>query len=110
MSLSLRTYMGSTEAVIADNGSLQLFYQLARLLEEHFHLKFLSKEDEFDSINWDFRYQGSMLSLQYNIYSGISLMPTRIPGASYKDNKAVMELAASIEKQMPQWEALQTVA
>ena len=101
MSLALRTSLGCTEAIIADDGSLHLFYQIARLLEDDFRIKFLHKEDDFDSINWSFRYKGFELTLHYNIYSGILLLPTRIREAGYKENKSVMELASLIEEKMP---------
>ena len=57
MSLALRTSMGCTEIIIADDGSLQLFYQVASMLEDEFAIKFLQKEDEFDSISWDYTGQ-----------------------------------------------------
>lgn len=101
MSLALRTSLGCTEAIIADDGNLQLFYQVASLLEDDFQVKFLNKEDEFDSISWDFRYKGYQLTLHYNIYSGILLFPTKIREAGYKENKSVMELASLIEERMP---------
>lgn len=97
MSLTLRTSLGCTEAIIADNGGLNLFYQVAGIINEDLRLKFLHKEDEFDSISWDFRYKGHSLTLHYNIYNGISVFPTKTKDALHKDNKAVIELAAILE-------------
>ncbi|MGK2862882.1 MAG: hypothetical protein ACSLE0_13185 [Chitinophagaceae bacterium] len=93
MSLALRTTLGCTEAVLADDGSLNLFYQVAGIINEHLHLKFLNKEDEFDAINWDFKYKGHLLTLRYDIYNGISVHPTKTHTALPKDNLAVVELA-----------------
>lgn len=93
MSLSLRTTLGCTEAVLADNGSLNLFYQLAGIINEDLRIKFLNKEDEFDAINWDFKYKGHQLTLRYDIYNGISVHPTKVNAALPKDNLAVIELA-----------------
>ena len=93
MSLSLRTSLGCTEAVLAENGNLSLFYQLAGIINEDLRIKFLNKEDEFDAINWDFKYKGHQLTLRYDIYNGISVYPTKINAAMPKDNQAVVELA-----------------
>ena len=93
MSLSLRTSLGCTEAVLSDNASLNLFYQVAGIINEDLHIKFLNKEDEFEAINWDFKYKGHLLTLRYDIYNGISVFPTRTQAAQPKENLAVVELA-----------------
>jgi hypothetical protein len=93
MSLSLRTSLGCTEAVLADDGNLNLFYIVARIINDELRLKFVNKEDEFDAINWDFKYKGHPLTLRYDIYNGISVYPTRVNAAQPKDNLAVVELA-----------------
>lgn len=100
MSLTLRTNLGSTEAVIADDGSLNLFYHVAGIINEDLRIKFLHKEDEFDSISWDFKFKGHPLTLHYSIYNGISVFPTRTQTGAGKDNKAVMELATLLEGKM----------
>lgn len=97
MSLTLRTSLGCTEAVLADDGSLNLFYQVAGFINEDLRIKFLNKEDEFDSINWDFKYKGHQLTLRYDIYNGISVHPTKTNAALPKDNLAVVELANILE-------------
>jgi hypothetical protein len=97
MSLTLRTNLGCTEAVISDDGSLKEFYNIANLLSQDFNIRFSNKEDDFDAINWDFRYKGHSLTLHYNIYNGISLFPTKTRDAMSKDNKAVAELANAIQ-------------
>jgi hypothetical protein len=96
MSLTLRTSLGCTEVIIADDGSLSLFYHVAGIIND-LRIKFVRKEDEFDSINWDFKFKGHNLTLHYNIYNGISVFPTRTSGADVKDNKAVVELANVLE-------------
>jgi hypothetical protein len=96
MSLTLRTSLGCTEVIIADDGSLSLFYHIAGIIND-LRIKFVKKEDEFDSISWNFRFKGHNLTLHYNIYNGISMFPTKGTGADVKDNKAVIELANVLE-------------
>jgi hypothetical protein len=97
MSLTLRTTLGFTEAVIDDDGGLKRFYQVAGILNEDFQISFTNKEDDFDSINWDFHFGKHQLTLHYNIYNGISIFPTRTKDAVKRDNKAVVELANVLE-------------
>ncbi len=93
MSLTLRTTLGCTEAVIADDGGLKSFYQVADILSEDLHVNFSSKEDDFDTIDWEFKFRGYNLTLHYNIYTGVSIFPTKTRDALNKENKAVVELA-----------------
>ena len=93
MSLTLRTNFGCTEAIIADDGGLKQFYRVANVLSQDFDINFSNKEDDFDTIDWDFRFKGHNLTLHYSIYNGISIFPTKTRDALSKDNKAVVELA-----------------
>src|SRR6185436_1926639 len=77
MSLTLRTNLGCTEAVISDDGGLKQFYQVADVLSNEFKVSFSNKEDDFDTIDWDFKFKGHYLTLHYNIYNGISIFPTK---------------------------------
>ena len=97
MSLTLRTTLGCTEAVIADDGGLKSFYHVADILSEDLRLIFSNKEDDFDTIDWEFKFKGHSLTLHYNIYSGVSIFPTKTRDALNKDNKAVVELANVLE-------------
>ncbi|MBK8140388.1 MAG: hypothetical protein IPK57_04795 [Chitinophagaceae bacterium] len=97
MSLTLRTSLGCTEAIIADDAGLKQFYHVANVLSQDFKVKFSNKEDDFDTINWEFRFKGHDMTLHYNIYNGISLFPTKTRDAVNKDNKAVVELAGVLE-------------
>lgn len=97
MSLTLRTALGCTEAVIDDDGGLNRFYQIADILSDQFQVSFVNKEDDFDAINWDFSFGKHLLTLCYSIYNGISLFPTKTKDARRRDNKAVIELANVLE-------------
>ena len=50
MSLTLRTTLGCTEAVIVDDGALKEFYRVANILSQDFDVKFSHKEDDFDTM------------------------------------------------------------
>jgi len=97
MSLTLRTTLGCTEAVIADDGGLKQFYHIADVLSNDFKVNFSNKEDDFDTIDWEFKFKGHYLTLHYNIYNGISIFPTKTRDALNKDNRAVVELAGVLE-------------
>lgn len=93
MSLTLRTALGCTEAVLDDDGSLQRFYLIAHILTTDLQVNFTRKEDDFNAINWDFSFGKHLLTLCYSIYNGISLLPTKMAEAHKRENKAVVELA-----------------
>ena len=63
MSLTLRTSLGCTEAIIADDAGLKQFYHVANVLSQDFKVKFSNKEDDFDTINWEFRFKGHHMTL-----------------------------------------------
>ena len=100
MSLTLRTTLGCTEAVISDDGGLKEFYRVANILSQDFNISFSHFEDDFDTIDWEFRFKGHNITLHYSIYNGVSIFPTKTRDALSKDNKAVVELANVIEAKM----------
>jgi hypothetical protein len=97
MSLTLRTTLGCTEAVIDGDGGLKRFYQIADILSDDLSVTFTSKEDDFDAISWSFNLGHHDLTLHYSIYNGISVFPTKTKDARRRDNKAVVELASVLE-------------
>jgi len=97
MPLTLRTTLGCTEAVIDTNGGLKRFYQIAGILTDELQIIFTNKEDDFDAISWEFHHGHHQLTLQYSIYNGISVFPTKTKDARKRENKAVVELANVLE-------------
>jgi hypothetical protein len=97
MSLTLRTALGYTEAVIEEDGSLKHFYHIADLLRNELQAKFARKEDEFDAIYWPFLLGAYQLTLHYSIYNGISVFPTKTQNARKRENRAVVELASVLQ-------------
>ena len=100
MSFTLRIALGCTEAIIDDDGGLKRFYQVADILSKDFKINFSRKEDDFDSIDWDFNFQGSKLTLHYSIYTGVSMYPTSTKHAVKTDNNRVVELANVLEQKL----------
>ena len=100
MSLTLRTTLGCTEAVIDDDGGLKRFYQIADILSDDLRVNFTNKEDDFDAISWEFQIGHHDLTLHYSIYNGISVFPTKTKDARKRDNKAVVELANVLESKL----------
>ena len=97
MSLTLRTSLGFTEAVIDGEGNLNRFYQIASILSDELHVIFKQKEDDFDTIYWSFSMGHHSFTLNYSIYNGISIFPTKTTEAKKKENHAVVELANVLE-------------
>ena len=93
MSLTLRTTLGFTEAVLDAAGGLKRFYQIASVLTDAFSVSFIHKEDDFDAISWEFRLNNYHLTLAYSIYNGILLFPAKGAEARKRDNEAVVKLA-----------------
>jgi hypothetical protein len=100
MSLTLRTDFGCTEAIIDDDCGLKRFYEVANILSDDPKIKFTNKEDDFDTLSWSFIYKRHVLTLYYNIYTGISIYPFRFRNALRQDNDAVVEVAKYLENKL----------
>lgn len=100
MSLTLRTDFGCTEAIIDDDCGLKRFYEVANILSDNLSICFTQKQDDFDTLTWNFLYKGHILTLHYNIYTGISIYPFKFREAPRKDNDAVIEVANFLENKL----------
>jgi hypothetical protein len=97
MNLTLRNDYGCTEAVIDENCGFDKFYGVADLLAEKLAVQFTNKIDDLDTSYWDFNYKGHKLTLHYNIYNGVSILPVRLRRAVETENEAIKELARVLE-------------
>lgn len=97
MCYHLKTNYGGTEAVIDDNCGISKFYSIARALSDKLKIKFLNKTDHAESLDWDFKYKRFFLTLHYNIFNGVSILPKSIDG-NEKTNQMVIELANLLVK------------
>ncbi|MBG9375213.1 hypothetical protein I5907_03155 [Panacibacter sp. DH6] len=87
-------YNTTFSTIIDDSATLQQFYVLTNELSRIRKVRFTSKHDEVDNIEWNFKYRGYPLSLNYSIYSGVTLTPQN---STDKDAKMVMELAGKLK-------------
>jgi hypothetical protein len=97
MCYHLKTIYGGTEAVIDDNCGISKFYSIASTLADDLKVKFINQVDDADTLDWDFKYKKSFLTLHYNIFNGVSILPQRINGVK-KVNKVVEEVASFLER------------
>src|SRR5215210_3556663 len=97
MCYHLKTNYGGTEAVIDDNCGISKFYMIANTLTDELQVKFLNQVDDADSLDWDFQYKNHYLTLHYNIFNGVSILPHSTKAVE-KENKAVLEVASFLEK------------
>lgn len=96
MELIVDTSQGWTNAFIEGNCEFNRFYKIAEDMAKHLDIAFTDKLKDFDSVYWDFDYKSSKLSLQYNIYLGISIFPLAFKNASPADNEHVLEIANAL--------------
>jgi hypothetical protein len=86
--MNLNAYHSTYSTIIDDGASLQEFYLFTNQLSRSKKVRFVGKMDDADNIEWNFKYRGYPLTLQYNIYNGIIL--SQLKG---KDLKVVNEVA-----------------
>lgn len=97
MCYHLKTNFGGTEAVIDDNCGVSKFYSIADILTDGLKVKFINQVDDADTLDWDFRYKKHYLTLHYNIFNGVSILPHATKGIA-SESKAVIEVAKFLEK------------
>ena len=89
---------GWTEAVLAERGSVEDFFKIAGLLQASMDISLENRVSETDSIYWDFTYNGRVLTLHHNTFSGISIFPVSLNRATELENEAVLHLFKSFSR------------
>lgn len=79
----------SAFSIVEEAATLHEFYSFAQQLSNDKKVRFTGKIDDADNIEWHFTYRGRPLTLQYNIYNGISLF-----AHSLRDNTAAQQLVS----------------
>ena len=97
MSYRLTSASGSIEAVIDDNCGISKFYLIADVLTDQLKVTFLNQVDDAETLDWDFQYKNHFLTLHYNIFNGVSILPHSTRSIE-KENKAVVEVARFLER------------
>jgi hypothetical protein len=92
MGVLIEKEKGWTEAILDSNCGYDKFYTAAEIIQRDFQINFISKLDDFDSLYWDFIFEGSQLTLHYNTFFGVSIFPKAFKSASENDNKKVIEI------------------
>ena len=92
MSYHFETPMGLLQAVIDDNCGLKKFYSIANLMAKDLKIKFSDKDNDPNIVEWHFKYKGRPLTLQFDVYNGVSIFPKE-----GKHNKYVTELAGYLQ-------------
>ena len=96
MSYHLKTNYGGTEAVIDDNCGISKFYLIADTLADELHVKFINQVDDAETLDWDFQYKSYFLTLHYNIFNGVSILPQSHKRKN-KEDIAVLEIEKFLE-------------
>jgi hypothetical protein len=97
MCYQLTTDFGGTEAVIDDNCGVSTFYSIANTLKNGLDVKFITQADDTETLDWDFCYKDHFLTLHYNTFNGVSILPHNTKVMA-KQNKAVLEVAKFLER------------
>ena|SRR5690606_13449956 len=99
MIYELKTKSGATEAVIDDNCGITKFYAIADALANDLQIDFLSQVDETENLDWDFKFHDQFLTLHYNVFNGVSILPVS-KRTNQKGNNAVIEVAHFLEQRV----------
>lgn len=97
MPYQLKTTNGGTEAVIDDNCGINTFYAIANTLAEDLQIQFMNQIDDAETLDWDFKYKDQFLTLHYNIFNGVSILPCT-QTKKKNSNHAVMEVANFLQR------------
>ncbi|MBK8712607.1 MAG: hypothetical protein IPL97_12160 [Niastella sp.] len=99
MCYELKTMNGGTEAVIDDNCGVIKFYAIAKTLADDLQVTFLNQVDESQDLDWDFVYKQQFLTLHFNTFNGVSIVPHQLKKKN-KEIKVIRELAHFLEKRI----------
>lgn len=72
------------------------FYKVANLVES-MGFAFSNKIDGFDTLYWDFDFNGCTLTLSYNIYEGVTLYAGKPANLTESQKVQVRSLAAKLK-------------
>jgi hypothetical protein len=79
------------ETIIDDNCGISKFYAIATTLCDELDVAFLNQVDDGESINWEFRYKKSYLTLHFDVYGGVSIIQNEQKGSHYEIAKELSD-------------------
>jgi hypothetical protein len=86
-----------TELIINDNCEFDDFYSFAGQLKNKLKIRYYNKLDDYDSLWYDFDFEGRKLTLHYNIYFGISIYPQKGNKASTEEIHVLYSIKSTLE-------------
>lgn len=102
MNPTLRNHVGYNEAVLDDDASYDKFHRWADILADKLKISFTKKLDDFEALYWDFVYNGTALTLSFNIFNGISVFPSMEEKSAHFENAAIAELVDALKDASPE--------
>jgi hypothetical protein len=100
MAFKVNTNKGWTEVIIDDHCDVNKFHKVAKILENKFNIGFFAKLNSPETSYWDFTFNNSNLTLSFNIYEGISVLPAAFKEASQSDNEVTIKLSGLLFTQL----------
>jgi hypothetical protein len=98
MSFKIENRSGYNEVIIYDDCSFENAYAAGKILIKNFNIFFTQKIEDLESFYWDFEYQGSKLTLHYNVFVGLSIFPLAAKEAGKLDNENAKKIGGLLFK------------
>ncbi|RKR85194.1 uncharacterized protein DUF3630 [Mucilaginibacter gracilis] len=92
---------GIKQLTIDDNCDYADFYLFAELLASLTGINYKNKFDGFDDLYWDFDFEGSEMTLSYNVYLGISINSLKFKDATPLEEQKFIRLLEILQTYTP---------
>ena len=83
---------GYNELIVKNSCEYDEFYLFADKLKRLINIEYSSKVDDYDSLYWEFDFEGIKMMLYYNVFLGISIYPYNGKIATLSDNNKLNSL------------------
>ena len=93
----VQTKNGYPEVVLASKCETSFFYSTADWLRHEIGISFCNKENQENTIRWQFYFGAAVAMLKYDPSSGISLCPAELNLASLEQKAAFKMLTDTIQ-------------
>ena len=96
MGLKIANGVSLSEVVIKENCSAETFHVVANELKTKLNVVFTDRLNGLEEKYWNFKYRGTLLTLHYNTYLGVTIFPEQLENASQIDNNNVIEVSSKL--------------